>query len=84
MARWNLGFTLVAPKRRKPWRLHYIDNPGRPLWKCSPRVTQQPTVAARYFDRVRPLCGKFSLKSLEKFQQTSNAANAPSEDKLLC
>jgi 3'-5' exoribonuclease len=59
--------------------LHYIDNLDARLEMFAAGYTTAKPLAARIFDRVRPLPGNL-VKSLEKFQQTASAADA---DKLL-
>ena len=54
---------------------------GCDVWRCLPPVTHTAKpLAARIFDRVRPLPGNL-VKSLEKFQQA--ASPHPPADKLL-
>src|SRR6266480_4472089 len=69
----------VEPKTPEAMALHYIDNLDSKLEMfAAGYLTAQP-LAARIFDRVRPLPGNL-VKSLEKFQQ---AASPPASDKLL-
>jgi 3'-5' exoribonuclease len=59
--------------------LHYIDNLDARLEMFAGGYTKAKPLAARIFDRVRPLPGNL-VKSLEKFHQTESTADA---DKLL-
>ena len=72
----------VAPKTPEAMALHYIDNLDARLEMFAAGYTTAKPLAARIFDRVRPLPGNL-VKSLEKFQQSSEAANAPVDGKLL-
>ena len=72
----------VDPKTPEAMALHYIDNLDARLEMFAAGYTTAKPLAARIFDRVRPLPGNL-VKSLEKFQQAANAANAPMEGKLL-
>jgi 3'-5' exoribonuclease len=72
----------VAPKTPEAMALHYIDNLDARLEMFAAGYTTAKPLAARIFDRVRPLPGNL-VKSLEKFRQSSHAAKAPMEDKLL-
>jgi 3'-5' exoribonuclease len=69
----------VEPKTPEAMALHYIDNLDARLEMFAAGYTTAKPLAARIFDRVRPLPGNL-VKSLEKFQQT---ANGPGPDKLL-
>jgi len=69
----------VAPKTPEAMALHYIDNLDARLEMFAAGYTTAKPLAARIFDRVRPLPGNL-VKSLEKFQQS--AAQDP-RDKLL-
>jgi 3'-5' exoribonuclease len=69
----------VDPKTPEAMALHYIDNLDARLEMFAAGYTTAKPLAARIFDRVRPLPGNL-VKSLEKFQQAANAADA---DKLL-
>jgi 3'-5' exoribonuclease len=69
----------VAPKTPEAMALHYIDNLDARLEMFAAGYTTARPLAARIFDNVRPLPGKL-VKSLEKFQQRSSAADP---DKLL-
>src|SRR5712672_2604888 len=69
----------VAPKTPEAMALHYIDNLDARLEMFAAGYTTAKPLAARIFDRVRPLPGNL-VKSLEKFHQTTSAADA---DKLL-
>ena len=69
----------VAPKTPEAMALHYIDNLDARLEMFAAGYTTAKPLAARIFDRVRPLPGNL-VKSLEKFHQTASAADG---DKLL-
>jgi 3'-5' exoribonuclease len=69
----------VDPKTPEAMALHYIDNLDARLEMFAAGYTTAKPLAARIFDRVRPLPGNL-VKSLEKFHQTASAADA---DKLL-
>jgi 3'-5' exoribonuclease len=70
----------VAPKTPEAMALHYIDNLDARLEMFAAGYTTAKPLAARIFDRVRPLPGNL-VKSLEKFRQ---AASPPTPgDKLL-
>jgi 3'-5' exoribonuclease len=69
----------VAPKTPEAMALHYIDNLDARLEMFAAGYTTAKPLAARIFDRVRPLPGNL-VKSLEKFQQ---AQDAPAQDELL-
>ncbi len=71
----------VAPKTPEAMALHYIDNLDARLEMFAAGYTTAKPLAARIFDRVRPLPGNL-VKSLEKFQQSSSG-DAPVEGKLL-
>src|SRR5256886_6119723 len=70
----------VSPKTPEAMALHYIDNLDARLEMFSAGYTTAKPLAARVFDRVRPLPGNL-VKSLEKFL----AIESPSSpgDKLL-
>jgi len=70
----------VAPKTPEAMALHYIDNLDARLEMFAAGYTTAKPLAARIFDRVRPLPGNL-VKSLEKFQQAPNPR--PPGDKLL-
>ena len=70
----------VDPKTPEAMALHYIDNLDARLEMFAAGYTTAKPLAARIFDRVRPLPGNL-VKSLEKFQQT--AGPHPPADKLL-
>ena len=57
----------VAPKTPEAMALHYIDNLDARLEMFAAGYTTAKPLAARIFDRVRPLPGNL-VKSLEKFQ----------------
>ena len=63
----------VSPKTPEAMALHYIDNLDARLEMFAVGYTTARPLAARIFDRVRPLPGNL-VKSLDKFQQPSNAA----------
>ncbi|PYJ49413.1 MAG: hydrolase [Verrucomicrobia bacterium] len=63
----------VAPKTPEAMALHYIDNLDARLEMFAAGYTTAKPLAARIFDRVRPLPGNL-VKSLDKFQQSSSAA----------
>jgi 3'-5' exoribonuclease len=69
----------VEPKTPEAMALHYIDNLDARLEMFSAGYTTAKPLAARIFDRVRPLPGNL-VKSLEKFQQS--AAQGPSDELL--
>jgi 3'-5' exoribonuclease len=69
----------VAPKTPEAMALHYIDNLDARLEMFAAGYTTAKPLAARIFDRVRPLPGNL-VKSLDKFQQS--ATHDP-RDKLL-
>jgi 3'-5' exoribonuclease len=69
----------VAPKTPEAMALHYIDNLDARLEMFAAGYTTAKPLAARIFDRVRPLPGNL-VKSLEKFQQ---AQDGPSRGELL-
>jgi 3'-5' exoribonuclease len=71
----------VAPKTPEAMALHYIDNLDARLEMFAAGYTTAKPLAARIFDRVRPLPGNL-VKSLEKFQQSSRG-DASVEGKLL-
>ena len=70
----------VAPKTPEAMALHYIDNLDARLEMFAAGYTTAKPLAARIFDRVRPLPGNL-VKSLEKFQQAASPPQVP--DKLL-
>ncbi len=63
----------VAPKTPEAMALHYIDNLDARLEMFAAGYTTAKPLAARIFDRVRPLPGNL-VKSLDKFEQSSSAA----------
>jgi 3'-5' exoribonuclease len=70
----------VAPKTPEAMTLHYIDNLDARLEMFAAGYTTAKPLAARIFDRVRPLPGNL-VKSLGKFQQAASPPPVP--DKLL-
>jgi len=62
----------VSPKTPEAIALHYIDNLDARLEMFAAGYTTAKPLAARIFDRVRPLPGNL-VKSLDKFQQPSGA-----------
>jgi 3'-5' exoribonuclease len=68
----------VAPKTPEAMALHYIDNLDARLEMFAAGYTTAKPLAARIFDRVRPLPGNL-VKSLDKFQQ----ATTPKDGTLL-
>ena len=68
----------VAPKTPEAMALHYIDNLDARLEMFAAGYTTAKPLAARIFDRVRPLPGNL-VKSLEKF----SPATTPKEGTLL-
>jgi 3'-5' exoribonuclease len=58
----------VSPKTPEAMALHYIDNLDARLEMFAAGYTTAKLLAARIFDRVRPLPGNL-VKSLEKFRQ---------------
>jgi len=68
----------VAPKTPEAMALHYIDNLDARLEMFAAAYTTAKPLAARIFDRVRPLPGNL-VKSLEKFQRPTSSK----EDTLL-
>jgi len=64
----------VSPKTPEAMALHYIDNLDARLEMFAAGYTTAKPLAARIFDRVRPLPGNL-VKSLGKFQQLP--INAP-------
>ena len=62
----------VSPKTPEAMALHYIDNLDARLEMLAAGYTTAKPLAARIFDRVRPLPGNL-VKSLDKFQQPSSA-----------
>src|SRR5438876_11687019 len=71
----------VEPKTPEAMALHYIDNLDSKLEMFAGGYATAPPLAPRIFDRVRPLPGNL-VKSLEKFQQSSDA-KAAAEGELL-
>jgi 3'-5' exoribonuclease len=71
----------VAPKTPEAMALHYIDNLDARLEMFAAGYLTAKPLAARIFDRVRPLPGNL-VKSLAKFQQSSDGT-APAEGELL-
>jgi 3'-5' exoribonuclease len=63
----------VSPKTPEAMALHYIDNLDARLEMFAAGYTTAKPLAARIFDRVRPLPGNL-VKPLEKFQQPSSAS----------
>ena len=63
----------VAPKTPEAMALHYIDNLDARLEMFAAGYTTAKPLAARIFDRVRPLPGNL-VKSLEKFQQSQDSS----------
>src|SRR5438105_1457791 len=61
----------VAPKTPEAMALHYIDNLDARLEMFAAGYTTAKPLAARIFDRVRPVPGNL-VKSLQKFQQSSS------------
>jgi 3'-5' exoribonuclease len=61
----------VSPKTPEAMALHYIDNLDARLEMFAAGYTTAKPLAARIFDRVRPLPGNL-VKSLDKFQQASD------------
>src|SRR6184192_1964952 len=59
----------VSPKTPEAMALHYIDNLDARLEMFAAGYTTAKPLAARIFDRVRPLPGNL-VKSLEKFSPT--------------
>src|SRR5438067_1293954 len=62
----------VYPKTPEAMALHYIDNMDARLEMFAAGYLTAKPIAERIFDRVRPLPGNL-VKSLEKFQQPTNA-----------
>jgi 3'-5' exoribonuclease len=62
----------VSPKTPEAMALHYIDNLDARLEMFAAGYTTAKPLAARIFDRVRPLPGNL-VKSLDKFQRPSSA-----------
>lgn len=63
----------VFPKTPEAMALHYIDNLDARMEMFAAGYTTAKLLAARIFDRVRPLPGNL-VKSLDKFQQPTAAA----------
>ena len=59
----------VAPKTPEAMALHYVDNLDARLEMFAAGYATAKPLAARIFDRVRPLPGNL-VKSLDKFQQS--------------
>jgi 3'-5' exoribonuclease len=70
----------IFPKTPEAMVLHYIDNLDARLEMFAAGYATAKPLAARIFDRVRPLPGNL-VKSLEKFQQSAVATKK--EDQLL-
>jgi 3'-5' exoribonuclease len=70
----------IFPKTPEAMVLHYIDNLDARLEMFAAGYATAKPLAARIFDRVRPLPGNL-VKSLEKFQQSAIATKK--EDQLL-
>jgi 3'-5' exoribonuclease len=70
----------VEPKTPEAMALHYIDNLDARLEMFAAGYPTAKPLAARIFDRVRPLPGNL-VKSLEKFQQAASPPSIP--EKLL-
>jgi 3'-5' exoribonuclease len=64
----------VSPKTPEAMALHYIDNLDARLEMFAAGYTTAKPLAARIFDRVRPLPGNL-VKSLEKFQQSQDSSS---------
>jgi 3'-5' exoribonuclease len=62
----------VAPKTPEAMALHYIDNLDARLEMFAAGYTRAKPLAARIFDRVRPLPGNL-VKSLDKFPQATSS-----------
>jgi 3'-5' exoribonuclease len=71
----------VEPRTPEAMALHYIDNLDARLEMFAAGYVTAKPLAARIFERVWPLPGNL-VKSLDKFQQTSNA-KTPTEGELL-
>jgi len=67
----------VSPKTPEAMALHYIDNLDARLEMFAAGYTTAKPLAARIFDRVRPLPGNL-VKSLDKF-----SSNSPQDGTLL-
>jgi 3'-5' exoribonuclease len=65
----------VSPKTPEAMALHYIDNLDARLEMFAAGYLTAKPLAARIFDRVRPLPSNL-VKSLEKFQPPSSARGA--------
>ncbi|MBV9009098.1 MAG: HD domain-containing protein [Verrucomicrobia bacterium] len=61
----------VSPKTPEAMALHYIDNLDARLEMFAAGYVNAKPIAARIFERVRPLPGNL-VKSLERFQDSSN------------
>jgi 3'-5' exoribonuclease len=64
----------VSPKTPEAMALHYIDNLDARLEMFAAGYATAKPLAARIFDRVRPLPGNL-VKSLEKFERNTAANN---------
>src|SRR5437762_14325613 len=67
----------VSPKTPEAMALHYIDNLDARLEMFAAGYTTAKPLAARSFDRIRPLPGNL-VKPLEKF-----SSNSPPKDRTL-
>jgi 3'-5' exoribonuclease len=65
----------VSPKTPEAMALHYIDNLDARLEMFAAGYAVAKPLAARIFDRVRPLPGNL-VKSLEKFQEPTNTGRS--------
>ena len=65
----------VSPKTPEAMALHYLDNLDARLEMFAAGYLTAKPLAARIFDRVRPLPANL-VKSLDKFQQPSSGANS--------
>jgi 3'-5' exoribonuclease len=68
----------VDPKTPEAMALHYIDNLDARLEMFAAGYTTAKPLAARIFDRVRPLPGNL-VKSLEKFQAPQDGSTTERE-----
>ena len=66
----------VSPKTPEAMALHYIDNLDARLEMFAAGYAVAKPLAARIFDRVRPLPGNL-VKSLEKFVRLTNQSGKP-------
>lgn len=71
----------VAPKTPEAMALHYIDNLDARMEMFAAGYGTAKPLAARIFDRVRPLPGNL-VKSLDKFDQ-SRTTKTPTDGELL-